>query len=54
MPEEFDRCVKGGGRVRTVSGPNKQFGLGKGQYRHICFLKKESFLGEVKTKEKKQ
>jgi len=52
MPKAFENCVSGGGRVRTVTGPNKLLGLKKGQYRHICFLKGKSFLGEVKTKQK--
>lgn len=52
MPKDFERCVKEGGRVRTVSGPNKLFGLKKGEYRHICFLNGKSFLGEIKTKKK--
>ncbi len=51
MPKEFDKCVRNKGRVRTVSG--KRYGCDKGQYRHICFLNNESYLGHVKTKEKK-
>ena len=50
MPKEFEACVSGGGRVRTVSGSNKMLGVKKGQYRHVCFLKGKSFLGEIKTK----
>jgi len=50
MPEDFERCVKNGGRVRTMSGPNKLFGLKRGEYRHICFLKGKSYLGEIKKK----
>jgi len=53
MPKAFDACVNAGGRVRTVSGPSKQFGLVKGQYRRICFIKGESHLGHVKTKDVK-
>ena len=50
MPAGFNRCVKSGGRVRTVKG--KKFGCGKGQYRHICFQNGKSYMGETKTKEK--
>ena len=50
MPADFDKCVRNGGRVRTVKG--KQYGCKEGQYRHICFLHGESYLGEVKTKQK--
>lgn len=53
MPEAFDKCVRNKGRVRTVSGPSTQFGLAKGQYRHICFINGGSHLGHVKTKGKK-
>jgi len=45
MPQAFDRCVKGGGRVRTKT-------LSDGRYMHICFLKGKSYAGEVKTKQK--
>ena len=54
MPEAFEKCVRNGGRVRTISGPSKQFGLAKGQYRHVCFINGGSHLGHVKTKEKKK
>jgi hypothetical protein len=47
MPKDFDRCVKGGGRVRTVK-------LGKGKYRHVCYDKDGSHYGYVKTKGKKE
>ena len=43
MPKAFDNCVKQGGRVRTKV-------LSGGRYMHICFLKGESYAGEVKTK----
>ena len=50
MPEAFDKCVQGGGRVRTISGPNKQMGLRAGQYRRICFPRGggHPVLGEVR------
>jgi len=56
MPADFEACVKRGGRVRTVSGPNKKFGLKAGEYVNFCFDKGKggkSFRGEVKTKQKK-
>ena len=53
MPEAFDKCRRQGGRIRTISGPNKMFGLGKGQYKHICFKDGHSYPGETKTKEGK-
>lgn len=43
MPEGFNRCVKGGGRVRTKT-------LSDGQYMHICFKDGKSYAGEVKKK----
>lgn len=51
MPAAFEKCVRNKGRVRTVSGPSKKFGLAPGEYVHICFLKGEMFRGEVKKKE---
>ena len=51
MPQAFNACVKGGGRVRTKK-------LKGGKYLHICFPKGggPSVSGEVmtssKTKEK--
>lgn len=50
MPAAFENCVKNGGRVRTVTGPSKQFGLKEGQYRHVCFKNGRMQLGHVKTK----
>ena len=51
MPSGFDRCEKMGGRVRTISGPNKRFGLKAGQYIHVCFDKKGNMhRGYEKTK----
>lgn len=37
MPKDFDACVSGGGRVRTISGPNKKFGLSSGEFMKVCF-----------------
>lgn len=53
MPESFDRCVENGGRVRTISGPNKKYGLKKGEYRKICFIDNSAFMGH-KTKKKSE
>ena len=53
MPEDFDKCVRNKGKVRTVSGPNKEHGLKEGQYIHYCVINNESFRGEIKTKERK-
>lgn len=52
MPEEFENCVKQGGKVRTVTGPNAMFNLKKGEYRHICFIDGKMFLGEKKRRKK--
>jgi len=53
MPEAFEKCRRQGGKIRTVSGPNKLMGLGKKQYMHICILKGEVYRGKIKTKEEK-
>jgi len=47
MPADFDKCVKEGGRVRTMK-------VKGGRYMHICFDKQgKSHAGEVKTKKEK-
>ncbi len=51
MPADFEKCRREGGRVRTVSGPNRRLGLKEDEYMHICILGKEVHHGEVKRKE---
>lgn len=52
VPAAFNKCVKGGGRVRRISGPNKKFGLKADQYVNICFPKGggASVVGEKKVR----
>ncbi len=51
MPKAFEDCAADG-KVRTISGPSKKFGIKAGEYLHVCFnSKKEMFRGEVKNKE---
>ena len=52
MPKAFDRCVKAGGKVRTMTGPSGRFNLKTGEYRHICYIGKKTFWGHKKTKSK--
>lgn len=52
MPKQFENCIAKKGRVRRISGPNERFGLKKGQYINICFLGKEMYRGELRTKKK--
>ena len=52
-PEGFTQCVNKGGKVRTVSGPNNEHGLKRGQYMHYCVLDGKSYRGEVKTRKSK-
>ena len=54
MPESFTRCVSSGGRVRTISGPRKQFGLSSGQFMRVCFKDGKMFRGEKKVNQKKK
>ncbi len=54
MPEDFQKCVRNGGKVRTVSGPNEAHGLKKGEYVHYCYINNESFRGEVRTKKEEK
>lgn len=53
MPQDFDRCVKGGGRVRRVSGPSKKHGLKAGEYVNFCYDGKGAHRGHVKTSKAK-
>jgi hypothetical protein len=53
MPREFDVCVRNGGQVATVSGPDKEHGLEAGEYVRYCVIHGESFRGHVKKKKRK-
>jgi hypothetical protein len=52
MPENFDKCVKNGGDVRTVSGPDKHFDLKEGEYRKVCWKNGEAVWGHKERKKK--
>ena len=43
MPVAFEKCVAGGGRVRTKTLSGRKF-------MHVCFKGDQSFAGHVKTK----
>jgi len=47
MPKAFEKCVREGGRVRTIK-------TSKDKYRHICFRDGKSYAGHSKTKKKKK
>ena len=51
MPAAFNRCRNRGGRIRTISGPNKKMGLKDDEYLHICIEKGGKVVrGEKKRK----
>jgi len=50
MPEDFDKCVNNGGKVRRISGPNKHWGLEEGDYMNVCIRAGEFHRGEVHKK----
>jgi hypothetical protein len=50
MPKAFEQCVENGGKVRTVSGPNKEHGLGSGEYVKYCTIGGKSHRGHVHKK----
>jgi hypothetical protein len=50
MPAAFNKCRHNGGKIRTISGPNKKLGLSERQYMHVCFLNGEMVQGEKKVK----
>lgn len=52
MPKGFDNCAKGGGQVRTVTGPSDKHDLKEGEYRHVCFDKSGMHRGYKKRKGK--
>jgi phage I-like protein len=45
FPADFDKCVRKGGRVRTISVKDHP-----DQYMHVCYLNGKSYAGEAKTK----
>ena len=47
MPEAFNKCRKQGGKITTKKLPNNK-------YIHICWLRGQSFSGEVKAKKSKK
>jgi hypothetical protein len=47
MPASFDRCIRKGGRVRTMKRT-------KGTYRRICYYGGKSYAGEEKRVKMKQ
>lgn len=49
-PAGFNSCVESGGKVRTITGPNKEHGLKECEYVKYCYLDNKSYRGEVKTK----
>ena len=51
MPRDYEICVRNKGRVRRVSGPAKDHGLGPDEYVNYCYIEGESFRGEVHKKE---
>jgi hypothetical protein len=54
MPAAFEKCVKEGGKVRTVSGPSKTPKLKKGEYIHVCIASDGGrYWGEVRKKVEK-
>ena len=54
MPAGFNNCIKRGGEVRRISGPNRRWGVPKGYYRNICFLPNgKTYKGELHRKSKK-
>lgn len=50
MPADFNNCRASGGKMRTISGPNKQFNLKVGEYMHICIKGNQVHQGEKKQK----
>ncbi|HKB54564.1 MAG TPA: hypothetical protein VKD22_11230 [Ramlibacter sp.] len=47
MPKAFDACVRGGGRVRTITPKS-------GVYLYVCWLNGKSYRGELHHKKKRK
>ena len=50
MPKAFNKCVKSGGRVRTI----KPKGRKSRTYIHVCYKNGKAYRGEVKKAKKKK
>lgn len=50
MPKEFEDCISKGGKVRTISGPNKLYNIGKGEYIKICVHGNKVYRGHTHKK----
>ena len=46
MPEDFTRCIKKGGRVRTIKPKGKE----SKTYIRVCYDEKGAHRGEVKKR----
>ena len=47
MPAAFKKCIKKGGKVRTLK-------IKKEKFMHICILHGQAFVGEVKERKKRK
>ena len=47
MPKAFKKCVKSGGKVRTIKPKANK-------YIHVCYKGGKSYSGEVKTTSKRR
>jgi hypothetical protein len=52
MPVDFDKCKQAGGKIRTISGPNQQYGLEAGEYMRVCV--KDGIVTRGEKKQKKE
>ena len=50
MPAALNKCVKRGGRVRTI----KPKGQKSSTYIHVCYLNGKAYRGEVKHRKKRK
>lgn len=52
MPEAFEACREAGGKIRTISGPSKQYGLPADKYIRVCVTPAGKVIrGETHTKD---
>jgi len=53
MGKAFTKCVRRGGKIRTITGKNAHFEVPEGQYRRICILNDKTYKGHLKIKKSK-
>lgn len=54
MADSYKKCVRNGGNVITITGPNENYGLLEGEHRDTCTLEGEVYTGPKVKDEPKE